>query len=240
MNKFNTKSSLIISLVMFLSVFSAIASKKPNPRIINIAGLVVNAQTLSPIQSAKIYDSAAHLLGETDKKGYFNVAMKYIKTGAINFKLKIEKQGYHAFLQHENWGDLATNTKNIMYFGLEENTNASSKAFSSLANASLNGSDLSYQNVVGNFSKVREQREFEGKLETAKAGNQNVLVSINKDFYIVDKNGWIKINSGDDLISVNKKQLVKADQLTAIVKRKDVKGMTPLDAKEVKFEIYTR
>lgn len=236
----NIKSGLIMLLLMFVSVFSATAIKTPNLRVISIAGLVVNAQTLSPIQSAKLYDSAEHLLGQTDKNGYFNIVINYVKTGAINFKLKIIKQNYYVFLQHENWADIHANTKNIMYFGLQENSDNKAKLFSSFSNTSLNSSDLSFQNVYGNFSKVREQREFDNKLEKAKVDNENVYLEVESNYYIVDQNGWIKISSGNDLISVDKKHIVKANQLNSFIKRKNVKGMTPLDSDEAKFEIRTR
>jgi hypothetical protein len=56
----------------------------------------------------------------------------------------------------------------------------------------------------------------------------------------VDSNGWIALNSDKDLVSIDNKQVVSADKLNSIVKRKNIKGMTPVDSKDAKFLIRTK
>jgi hypothetical protein len=117
------------------------ANKTPAGRNIALAGLVANANTLLPVDSANIYDGENNMLGTTDKNGYFKVSIKYMMSGNIHFKLKIIKQGYQAFLQREHWGDLSGNIKNILYFGLKE-SKSKFKPFSTSTNVLQNGHDF--------------------------------------------------------------------------------------------------
>lgn len=227
-----------ILLVILSASFSFASIGNIDTRNIYLAGLVVNAQTLSPIEYAKIYDTDNNLLGTTDKYGYYNITFKYNKSGEIYFKLKIVKQGFKAFVQNEHWGNLTDGTKHIMYFGLRA-SNSDAETFATFANSS-NNNDLGYDNVSANVHKVKEQKEFNDKLANAKAGNQNTLIRVNNKFYIVDNSGWIQLNSDKDLISIDGLQVLAADHLNATIKRKDIKGMTPVDDKEAKFAIYTK
>jgi len=229
----------IATMLIILSFSSLFASIRHfDARNIELAGLVVNAQTLSPVESAKIYDEENNELGTTDKNGYYKITISYAKSGELDFKLRIIKQGFKTFFQHEHWGNLPDDTRHIMYFGMQA-SNSKAETFATFAN-SLNNNDLSYDNVSGNFGKVREQRAFNSKLENAKAGNENVFIQVDGKFYIVDSNGWIQVNSAIDLVSLNNELVLKADQLNAAIKRKDIKWMTPLDSKEAKFAIYTK
>jgi hypothetical protein len=227
------RAALLAAFLVSLVSFSFASPRLPE-RVISLAGLVVNAQTLSPIESAQIFDAEGHKLGTTDKNGYYKIRFNADKPGEIHFELKIEKQGFQSFTQNEHWGDLG-DTQTIMYFGLKA-SNAKSKSFSSFGD----NHDLSYANVLAHFDKVRHEREFDGKLEAAKTGNQHVLVQIDGKCYIVDNSGWIQLNSDKDLVSIDNKKVVSADKLNDLVKRKDVSGMTPVESKEAKFLIHTR
>lgn len=239
MNKLITAKLTAVILLVILSLSVSYASiRNADARNIGLAGLVVNAQTLSPIESAKIYDTENNLLGTTNKNGYYNITIKYNKSGEIYFKLKIVKEGFKAFVQNEHWGNLTDGTKHIMYFGLRA-FNSDAETFATFANSS-NNSDLGYDNVFANFHKVKEQKEFNDKLANAKAGNQNVLITIDGKFYMVDSSGWIQIDSDKDLISIDGKQVLAADKLNATIKRKDIKGMTPIEGKGAKFAVYTK
>lgn len=238
-NKLITSKLATVIILLIFSFSTSFASVRHfDARNIQLAGLVVNAQTLAPVESAKIYDEENNELGTTDKNGYYKITISYTKSGELDFKLKIIKQGFKTFLQHEHWGNLSDNTSHIMYFGLTT-ANSNAETFATFANSS-NNNDLSYDNVSANFSKVREQSEFNSKLKNAKAGNENVFIQVDGKFYIVDSSGWIQVNSASDLVSVNNEQVLKADHLNAAIKRKDIKWMTPLDSKEAKFAIYTK
>lgn len=227
------KAALLAAFLVSLVSFTFASTNLPT-RVISLAGLVVNAQTLSPVESAQIFDAEGHKLGTTDKNGYYKISFNADKPGEIYFALKIKKQGFQSFTQNEHWGDLA-DTQTIMYFGLSA-TNEKSKSFSSFGD----NHDLSYANVLTRFDKVKHERDFNNKLETAKTGNQNVLLQVDGKFYIVDNSGWIQLNSDKDLVSIDNKKVVSADKLNDFVKRKDVTGMTPVESKEAKFLIHTK
>jgi hypothetical protein len=221
----------IIAFIIPLFSFTAKAD-----RTIELAGLVVNAKDLSPIAGAELYGSNGKSLGTTDEKGYYDIKFNYAKSGELYFKLKIVKKGFQSLTQNEHWGKLG-DTKGILYFGLKE-SGSSAKSFSSLADGNTN--DLGYNSVLKGFDKVKKDRDFDHKLESARAGNENVLVQVDGKYYIVDSNGWIELHSDKDLVSIDNKRVVQADKLNTTIKRKDIKGMTPIDSKEVKFLISTK
>ena len=95
-----------------------------------------------------------------------------------------------------------------MYFGVQKSGSAA-KPFSSLANGNTN--DLGYNSVLKGFDKVKKDRDFDHKLESAKAGNENVLVQVDGKYYIVDSNGWIELHSDKELVSIDNKRVVQAD-----------------------------
>ena len=233
-----TKTTLAVSMLVFLFSNSFAAKKAVDSRRIQLAGLIVDAQSLAPIADAKIYDAQNNLLGGTGKNGYYHISIDDSKSGDIYFGIKIVKQGYQNFVQNEHWGNL-DNPQNIMYFGLKP-THSASKPFASFASSRSINNNLSYNNVLSNFEKVKKEKDFNDKLDKAKAGNDNVLISIDDQLYIVDNTGWIRINSAKDFISINNAQVLTADQLNSSIRRKDIKGMTPVDFKEAKFAIYTK
>jgi len=224
------------SLVAFFALLALFTSARLAERVVNLAGLVVNAQTMSPIESVEIFDGSGYKLGSTDKNGYYKISFNADATGDIRFELKVSKKGFQTLNQNEHWGNLG-NAQNIMYFGLKA-SGSSARSFSSLANGSAN--DLGYDNVLKGFDKVRKDRDFENKLEAAKAGNENVLVQVEGKYYIVDSNGWIELHSDKDMVSIDNKQIVSADKLNSTLKRKNIKGMTPVDSKDAKFLIHTK
>lgn len=201
-------------------------------------GLVVDSKTLLPIEAVDIYGDDEKPLGKTDANGYFKIALSFPAAGEMKFKIKVSKKGYDSIIQSEHWGNLPNGTKALMYFGLDKAGSSASSSFSKLIN-NVAG-DLDYNNVLKNFDKVKTGRTFDDKLSKAKAGNQDVLIKIDDKYYIVNKTGWIALSSDKDSILVNKKQLVIANQINGTIKRKDVKWMTPLDAKNTKFAIYTK
>ncbi|MFA6246011.1 MAG: hypothetical protein WC615_03660 [Mucilaginibacter sp.] len=231
------KQILTIAFALLLNAFSFASAKSPEVRDINIAGLIFNSETLSPIDSATIYDSGNNILGTTDKNGYFKVTISYNKPGEIYFGLRIVKHGFQKFIRREHWGNLSGKISSIMYFGLN---GSAAKAFSSSPNSIANSNDLSYDNVLRNFDKVKEEKTFNDKLAKAKADNQDVFIQIDNQFYLVNNTGWIKLTSETDLVAIDKKNTVAANKLNTVIKRNSVKWMTPVSGKAEKFALYTR
>ena len=239
-----TQLSVVLKWTLFCAVAFIVAapstygSVKPDSTgVAHLAGLVVNAEDLSPIPFADIYDSGNNLIGQTDNQGYYNIRIQSTTTDAIRFQLKITKKGFQSFVQKENWANLPA-PKAIFYFGLHE-TGKTAKPFSSLITETSN--ELNYPNVLLTFSEVTQQQAFNDKLEIAKTDNEHVFMQIDGDFYIVNNTGWIQINSDDDLVTVNDELVLKAKELNSKVERKDIKSMTPLnESKPAKFAVYTK
>ena len=237
MNKFLITKLFFVAILLFFTPTLLLASTHNRmTRNIDIAGLVVDSKTLLPIEGADIFGADEKLLGKTDVRGYFKISLSFMADGEMRFKLKIIKKGYNNIMQSEHWGSLPGNTKALMYFGLDKGSGSNS--FSKLVNKAIG--DLDYHNTLEHFDEVKIARTFDNKLSAAKAGNQDVLVKVDNKFYMVDETGWIAISSDKDSILINKKQLVIADQLNGTIKRKDIMWMTPLNAKNTKFAVYTK
>ena len=237
--------TLLVTLLMLNQPISVEAQEmKANESIvtrnIEIAGLVIDAESLLPIEEATIYDKNFGVLSRTNKDGYFKTSLDYGKTkGGIYFGFKVGKDDYLTFSQDENWGTQSSKTSAIYYLGISKK-NAKSNSFSKHI---LNPSNLSLNSVLTNFKNIEEniqhQIEFNNKVEIAKRGNEDVFISIDESFYIVNDTGWIRLNSKDDLVSIDGKRNILASNLNSFIKRKQIKGMTPLSG-DIPFEIYTK
>jgi len=234
------KIGLAIALLFFSTSFLSAFHTNTNMRNIDLSGLVVDAMTLAPIEGAEIYDGNGIMLATTDSTGYYNVSIKCNESGKLTFKLKIEKEGFRSLHQHENWADLPGGMRGIMYFGLQAVNTDKVKPFSTLSIQSSSSKDLSYQNVLNQFLKVKEDRTFLNMLRTAIADNEKVFLQIEGKYYLVNNTGWIQLQSETDLVSIDNSHILPANQLNAVLKRKDIKGMTPLDTnKDAVYAIYT-
>ncbi|MDN4012366.1 hypothetical protein QX233_07850 [Chryseobacterium gambrini] len=56
----------------------------------------------------------------------------------------------------------------------------------------------------------------------------------------MNNTGWLLITSPDDKVSVNKKKIIKASELNASIKRKDIKKMSSSESKDYLYEIFTK
>jgi BlaR1 peptidase M56 len=237
--------TLLVTLLMLNQPFSVKAqeintNESMVMRNIEIAGLVLDAESLLPIEGAIIYDKNFGVLSQTDKDGYFKANLDYAKTKeGIYFGFKVGKDDYITFNQDENWGIQPSKIGAIYYIGISKKT-AKSSSFSKLF---LNSSDSSINSVLANFESIKEniknQIEFNKKAEIAKRGNEEVFISIDENYYIVSNSGWIKLNSKNDLVSIDGRRSIPAFKLNSVVKRKIIKGMTPLSSENIPFEIYT-
>ncbi len=204
-------------------------------RSVELAGLIMDAETLEPLESVVIYDDKGNQLSKTDVRGYYKVQFDDLGEGEIRFAYSLSKNGYKSVSQREHWGNLQGKIGKTFYFGL-------SKKESDTPEFSQHGSsnNLSYESVQNNLHLVQKQFEFNKKLNNAKKGNQDVLIEIDKTQYLVNDTGWIKINSKEDLISIDDNLIVPASEVNGILERKEITGMTPLEKnKKALFAIYT-
>jgi len=223
-------------IVIFFNLFICV-SISSFARTVHLAGLVIDAENFKPIQFANIYNDTNTLLGSTNENGYYNININVNDTGDIYFNIRIIKKGFKLFSDKEHWGNLSYTNGVVMYFGMQqEQSNAASFSdFGANKNSSLN-----YDNVLSGFENVKSNKEFEKRLAAAKKGNNNILFKIDNEYYIADNTGWIKINSDEDVILINKKKEIAAKALNSVIKRTDIKSMTPINSGSAKFEIDTR
>ncbi|PAW92872.1 hypothetical protein CKK33_04955 [Mucilaginibacter sp. MD40] len=221
---------------LLLLICTSLLHLSAQARTIQLAGLVVDSQTLNPISTADIYDDETHrLIGSTNTEGYYHISINYNKPSDIRFKLRVVKSGYKAFTQTEHWGNLSNGAASLMYFGLQQKLGAA-PAFSSLGDK---GNGITYEQVLQGFIKVRESRVLETQLAHARQGNQKVFIQLDDAAYLLSNSGWIKLNSADDKVRVDDK-IVAANQLNDALKRGQIKWMSPVDEQHAKFAIRTK
>lgn len=227
---------IVAAALAVLSGFTAKAAA--NARTIAIAGLIVDAQTMQPLESAEVDDVNGNRLGVTDKNGYYKISFNVAETGDIKFGVKIKKEGYRPAAQNDHWGDLPDGFGTYFYFGLQKN-GSNVKSFSQLGRSSGGNHALDYDGVMNGFKKVHADNTILAGLEKAKQGNENVLFQVAGKYYVVDAGGWIALDSDKDMVSVDDKKLIRADELNAVIKRKNIHSMTTVDAADHKVAVYT-
>jgi len=234
--KMNKIIAFILVIGMVFNATSQNKTKHTKKRNINIAGIVIDSKTLLPIKDATIRDANDKVLTTTNNEGYFKTKIEYFKVGEIEFLFSIEKNEYFNFVQKEHWGDLGNKINASYYFGLQ-NKQLKTEAFSKLI--TIAGS-LSFKSIKENFNAIKKRADFNNKVALAKKGNDNVFFEIDNNFYLINDTGWIKLSAKNDLISINGEKNVAAEEINSLIKRKDIKKMTPTDSKNTAFAIFTK
>ena len=231
--------NLIVLLCVIFSM-SLNASEKEKriekAKIVEIAGLVVDAGNLNALENAKLYDEKGLLIATTDSKGYFTGKVNYSGKGAVRFKIKVERKGYKSFIQTENWGNIGNHIRSTYYFGITQKSSRIANAFSEMTSTK----NASFDSVLSGFSAIKEKLDFKNKLEAAKNNNQKVFFEIGSEYYLINNGGWLRISSPEELISIDKNRIVKASEINSLIKKKQIKGMSPSESKEYSYEIYTK
>ena len=204
-------------------------------RSIQLAGLILDSETLLPIENAFIRDSEGSTLATTDNNGYYNIEFQISSSGEIFFDFNVVKEGYVPTTQIQHWGNLQGKISSAIYIGLRQDE-SNAKQLSSLV---PNLKNLDYETILTNYSEVKKDFAFAKKVEASKRGNQNVFLEIDKGFYLLS-DSWIRINSKDDLVLVDDETIVPAKKLNNIIKRDQIIGMTPLGpGSKANYVIYT-
>lgn len=226
---------IILGIYILLIGFGSWAfSTQTMTRIINVTGLIVDSETLLPVNEVEVYDDNNKLLGVTNSMGFFSVELNIEKEGEIKFNLFTKKSGYDNFIQKEHWGDLQENLNATYYFGLKKK-NADFKAFSKLV---LDRKYKSYDEIKDGFSAIKEKLDFDKKIDNAKKNNDTFFFIIDNNYYLINEFGWIKINSENDKIIVNGDKIFLAKEINLYVKRSSVKGMSPVQLGKASFEVF--
>lgn len=236
------KTSLRIFLCLFWAVtfgmqVSATTGRPSFLRTVHIAGIITDAASFSPLDNAKVYDDKGSFIASTDATGYFNGTFRIAAEEEVRFRIKIEKKGYFSFVQTEHWADSGNSVSGMYYIGMKAVKSAAGiKAFSEMKP----GMDLSYESTYEGLQHIKDKIRIESTLETAKAGNQHIFFTVNGSYYLMNDTGWLKLNSPDELVSIDGQQPVKASAINPLLTRKQIKRMSPSESKEYKYEIFLR
>lgn len=236
------KTPLSIFLCLFWAVIfgmpaSATTCKLSFLRTVHIAGIITDASSFSPIDNAKVYDDKGLVIANTDAKGYFKGTFSIVDKGEVRFRIKIEKKGYSSFIQTEHWADSGNSVSGIYYIGMKAVKSTSGiKAFSEMRQ----GRNLSYDGMYEGLQPVKDKIRMENMLEAAKADNQDILFTVNGSYYLMSDTGWLKINSPDELVSIDGQQPMKASAINPLLKRKQIRRMTSSGSGALFYELYTK
>lgn len=215
----------LLMIVIMSSTITFAERKVMKQRTIHLSGLVVDAKTLNPISSVMFFDKNGNKLGLTNENGYYDIEVKQPASGQIKFELVLKKPGFTTFIQKEHWGDIKGDVRQTLYFGLD-NQDEKASGFSSLSSKNQ-GSD--YESVLKGFEDVKQSQIFDQQISDSKKNNNKVFFEINSTPYLVSNTGWIKLHSNTDLVDINGQKIVTANELNDLVKRSNIKRMTPAE-----------
>lgn len=206
-------------------------------RTVKIAGLILDSETLKPLEGAVILDLKGKRIAKTDAQGFFKTEFSELSPRELMFGFTVQKDDYKSITNKEHWGDLSGEVKSLFYFGLKkEGTYALELSEARLAGRT---SKLSYEEVLDGFEPVKEFYELEKTLEALKKGNERILFEIGEALYLVNDTGAIEIDSRNDLVLINDERIVPAWKIDDLTDRSEITGMTPLANKEATFSVYT-
>ena len=218
------------------SKIEEINSVQTNNRIIEIAGLIYDSETVKPLGNVEILDTNGAIISKTDERGFYKAKININTEGEIIFNLSIKKDGYTTLTQNEHWGNLSGKIEASLFIGLKKE---GSKGIE-LGDLFTSVNSLSYASIEKNFDRVKTNIFFRKKIENAKNDNQNVFFKIEKQYYLVNNTSWIKINSKEDLITINENKVVKAYNINSHIKRNEITSMTPLEKRnKAQYALYT-
>lgn len=201
--------------------------------IVNIHGVVVDSENLSPISAAVIYDSNNTQLAVTDKNGFFKASLSIDVSNDIRFGLLIKKTGYETFSQTEHWANSKSPLEATYYFALRK-PGSDTRPFSELVLG-----ESSSEEMVSGLHTIKGKLEFEKKVAKKKAGNSDLFFSMDSGYYLINDSGWLKLTSPTDTVVVNGVQRIPANAINNYVKRGTVKKMSPSSKISGGFEIET-
>lgn len=235
------KFNLILIMVMGSSfVGLELKSDRNNFRTVTLTGVVIDNNTLSPLKDVKFF-SENEFIGKTNDIGFFTITLNRINSeGEIRFNLLVKKEGYKTFVQNEHWGDIENdNITASIYFALQKEGQNDFKSVSNL--------DLDFLSSSPNLEKIEQKVDlfkksiiFDKNLKKLKMQSAKVFYEIDDIPYLVSETGWLKLKSGEDLISINGEEIVSAKNINSVLQRKKISSMSPIESNKAKFIIHTK
>ncbi|CAM3651579.1 hypothetical protein ELOC111193_15140 [Elizabethkingia occulta] len=223
---------ILISILATLFAFKIYAAERTvQYRDMELAGIVVDSQSLSPLGKVTILDNNNKKIGETDTNGYFKVKFAVNKTGEVVFKIKLEKSGYQSFTQNDHWSNLE-NPSGSFCFGMKKN-NTNGESFSKIL-----GRNLTYTYAKAGMEQIKENRKADEIVNSAKQGNDHLILNINGEKYLVTNFNYFKLGSRDKYIMINN-IIEPIEGLNNKLKRSNIKNLSRLGGKEAQFDLTT-
>jgi hypothetical protein len=219
---------LPITAIIILAFQPALNKRKgiaKDEKIITTTGLIVDAETLEPLASAKITIQDLKIAVSTDDKGFYKVQIPYEKL-PLNYTMVVIKDGYELFKifggYEENKNSVHTNSiGDVEFIGINKKDKKGS-FIHAMDGANENVASFGYDSVLARFEDFKLSNQRQRKLEQLKMGNEKVFFIIDGHSYVTAQNTQAaSISSETDIVQVNDKPM-PAEEVNRSIQRKNV------------------
>lgn len=138
--------------------------KKEESKTVSVAGLVVDASSMQPLDHATIYCREKNITAVTDERGYYLMELPY-ENKPLQFTLQVSRKGYSGLYQTENWGNFYEDHIRSLYgntielFGLTK-TAMGNRGFSTLAGNVPDKKGLNYDYIVTRLDQLKKDMKY--------------------------------------------------------------------------------
>ncbi len=152
---------LAVLLLAFREKINSTSPANEHDNTVTIAGMVVDADTYTPVANALLRVNGKNISVTTDAQGYYKIKIPF-ENKPLQFLVEVEANGYKAMQSKENWGNFyeapiyQAYGKTIEFFGLSKKPGDHS--FSTIAGSSTFEEGLDYTNVLIALGEVRKQQ----------------------------------------------------------------------------------
>lgn len=199
--------------------FSHLYSQK-SKEIIPVSGLVLSVHDHKPLAGVVVLFKGK-VVATTDKQGFFasDISASYNNEP---FSLFFKKDAFKSFKQSENINPALLNKGFNFIIGLQHSDIPTGRAFSDTKLGIL-----SYTKTQDRLQEVLEKEYFNTAIDIFRKENNTVLFNFSKEFYILSESSWIKPTSLDDTLVINGHKKGKVKDIDYLIKRNQIKVMTP-------------
>ncbi|WP_196890099.1 hypothetical protein [Aureivirga sp. CE67] len=230
------KKLILLCLLITISITSYAQGKNTNIRTIEIGGLILDTENSSPLKDAEIFDNKSNLLGITDSKGYFNVELKQKNEGNLSIFFSVKKKNYETIIIKENWGNFGKGIKVAFISDLKKKNSKTTKVFNNLEMTN----DNSYKNVSNKLKFLKKINSIDEQIRKEAEGNEKVFFEIDGAYYIVYDENWLKIDTKNEIVSIDRELIIRAGDLNSKIKRSEIVFMSTFNNKPFKVLINTK
>lgn len=114
-----------------------------------------------------------------------------------------------------------------------EKNNTNGESFSKIL-----GRNLTYTYAKAGMEQIKENRKADEIVNSAKQGNDHLILNINGEKYLVTNFNYFKLGSRDKYIMINN-IIEPIEGLNNKLKRSNIKNLSRLGGKEAQFDLTT-